>query len=549
MVLMRIAREDSDCKCNPVWALKDLLDRVAVLGGVSTGQKYSDYLLGKSCPDPDKVVMGPVRPLGAKPDPKSCDARGKLVIIDHYLESLLTYSYRTQPGRGDVPPFPYVEPGYGSLTTIGDFYDNLWVPVKAHLTSANVIPPAPGYLYRAGIGGSGAGFPFFFASGHVGEATGAARLSTGLVDGITANASTYPDFPRTACIGSICTISFEGMNTLVADYLMRPQFHLPGSRVGIVQADFPGARLITAVASVNGGVSFNRPSFAYALTTAHGKPYEPGSWTNGTVTIKPVCSFPCSGDRGFITEDLPAGFTYTMTGAGQTVQIAASPVRIDLTRPTITAAATTLPARDGWYIGNVVVHFSCADVGGSGLADCPADQVLSQERSASSTVQYVLDGAGNKSNPSNAVSVKIDKTPPTIAYKGNLGSYAPGQTIDIQCVASDRESGVASTTCADIRGPASGFGPGTHRFSANATDVAGHTSTGSTSFTVVALPGDVTADGTVDCRDLAVVKASYGRRAGMAAFDARADTNGDGVVDIRDLSFVAQKLPAGTTCP
>jgi hypothetical protein len=79
--------------------------------------------------------------------------------------------------------------------------------------------------------------------------------------------------------------------------------------------------------------------------------------------------------------------------------------------------------------------------------------------------------------------------------------------------------------------------------------VAGHTSTGSTSFTVVALPGDVTADGTVDCRDLAVVKASYGRRAGMAAFDARADTNGDGVVDIRDLSFVAQKLPAGTTCP
>jgi hypothetical protein len=64
----------------------------------------------------------------------------------------------------------------------------------------------------------------------------------------------------------------------------------------------------------------------------------------------------------------------------------------------------------------------------------------------------------------------------------------------------------------------------------------------------VALPGDVTADGVVDCRDLALVKASFGKRTGMAGFDARADTNGDGVVDIKDLSFVAQKLPAGSAC-
>jgi trimeric autotransporter adhesin len=66
---------------------------------------------------------------------------------------------------------------------------------------------------------------------------------------------------------------------------------------------------------------------------------------------------------------------------------------------------------------------------------------------------------------------------------------------------------------------------------------------------VVTLPGDVTVDGIVDCRDLSTVKAAYGKRVGAAGFDARADTNGDGVVDIRDLSFVAQKLPVGTTCP
>lgn len=551
LVIMRIAKEVADCDCNPARPLNELFRKPAVINGVTMGQSYADWLLPRACPDPEQLVLGPVRPLNTTPDATSCHPRGKLLIIDQYLGGLLTdkHQYRQQIGETDSENIPYVQPGYGALNTIGQFYDNLWLPVKAHLTFANATRSPAGRLFNTGLSANGPSFPFFFASGHASEATDAPRLSTGLVQGISADSSTWPDFPRTACVGSLCTISYEGMNTLVADYLMFPQFHLAGSRVGIVNADFPGERFITSVASVNAGVSFNRPSFAYALTTANGKPYRPGSWTNDTVTVRPVCSFPCIGDRTAITEDLPDGFTYTFTGAGRTLQVAASPVRIDLVRPTLTAAATTSPAGNGWYTGNVVVRFSCADTGGSNVAECPPDQVLSQERTVSSTVQYALDGAGNKSNPSNTVAVKIDKTPPSIAYRGNLGSYAPGQTVEIQCQAVDRESGIASTTCADIRGPASSFGAGTHRFSATATDVAGRTSTAITSFTVVTLPGDVTVDGIVDCRDLSTVKAAYGKRVGAAGFDARADTNGDGVVDIRDLSFVAQKLPVGTTCP
>jgi len=63
------------------------------------------------------------------------------------------------------------------------------------------------------------------------------------------------------------------------------------------------------------------------------------------------------------------------------------------------------------------------------------------------------------------------------------------------------------------------------------------------------LLGDVNSDGKVDCADLAVVKASYGKRSGQPGFDPRADVNNDGVVDARDLAYVSQKLPAGTTCP
>jgi hypothetical protein len=66
---------------------------------------------------------------------------------------------------------------------------------------------------------------------------------------------------------------------------------------------------------------------------------------------------------------------------------------------------------------------------------------------------------------------------------------------------------------------------------------------------VSALPGDLNGDGAVDCRDLAIVKASFGKRNGQPGFDPRADTNGDGVVDIKDLAFVSQQLPAGTRCP
>lgn len=62
------------------------------------------------------------------------------------------------------------------------------------------------------------------------------------------------------------------------------------------------------------------------------------------------------------------------------------------------------------------------------------------------------------------------------------------------------------------------------------------------------LIGDVNGDGAIDCGDVALVKASLGKRTGQAGFDPRADITGDGVVDIRDLTRVNQRLPGGTSC-
>lgn len=60
--------------------------------------------------------------------------------------------------------------------------------------------------------------------------------------------------------------------------------------------------------------------------------------------------------------------------------------------------------------------------------------------------------------------------------------------------------------------------------------------------------GDVDGDGVVNCTDIGIVKAAYGKRAGQAGFDARADVNGDKIVNLTDLATVTRALPAGTRC-
>jgi hypothetical protein len=66
--------------------------------------------------------------------------------------------------------------------------------------------------------------------------------------------------------------------------------------------------------------------------------------------------------------------------------------------------------------------------------------------------------------------------------------------------------------------------------------------------TLFPTPGDLNGDGTADCNDLTIVKASFGKRTGQVGFDSRADINKDGIVNVKDLAFVTQKLPAGTVC-
>lgn len=64
----------------------------------------------------------------------------------------------------------------------------------------------------------------------------------------------------------------------------------------------------------------------------------------------------------------------------------------------------------------------------------------------------------------------------------------------------------------------------------------------------IRLTGDLDGSGAVDCADVAIVRAAFGKRPGDPGFDARADVNGDGIVNVRDLAYVSQRLVPGTSC-
>lgn len=65
----------------------------------------------------------------------------------------------------------------------------------------------------------------------------------------------------------------------------------------------------------------------------------------------------------------------------------------------------------------------------------------------------------------------------------------------------------------------------------------------------IRMTGDLNSDGRVDCGDLNIIRASFGKSVGQPGFDPRADTNNDGIVNVLDLIYVSQRVTVGVRCP
>ncbi|XCB29033.1 phosphatidylinositol-specific phospholipase C [Arcanobacterium hippocoleae] len=205
-ILMRVKQEHSRVPDKSMWDLFAKYD-----------QAYPGLFWNRSLNNTDNPTLGQVR--------------GKVVVLSDIWGLSQGISYARLPKQDNY-----------HLTTNWDLYSK-WSDVKQEIYRAN--SDRSGKIHLNHLSGSGGAFPYFVASGHSNPETNASRLSTGYTT--PGFRHMYPDFPRTAVFLGIATISFEGTNTLAADYLQQNSI----SQAGVVIADFPGERLIDAVIQCN----------------------------------------------------------------------------------------------------------------------------------------------------------------------------------------------------------------------------------------------------------------------------------------------------------
>jgi hypothetical protein len=225
------------------------------------------------------------------------------------------------------------------------------------------------------------------------------------------------------------------------------------------------------------------------VTAAGGPAANATGWNNTDVTVTFACADTLSGvasvtgPRTLTTEGANQSVTGTCTDkAGNVASRTASGISIDKTPPTITSTRSPAANTNSWNNTDVSVTFGCSD-SLSGVATVSQPIVLSVEGANQSATGSCTDRAGNMASTTLG-GINIDKTPPTVTYAGNSASYTVDQAVNISCSAFDSLSGVATSTCKDINGPAYSFSLGLNTFSSTATDKAGNIGSGSVTLTV-----------------------------------------------------------------
>jgi hypothetical protein len=175
-------------------------------------------------------------------------------------------------------------------------------------------------------------------------------------------------------------------------------------------------------------------------------------------------------------------------------------VPVDNVAPVSTAQAVPAPNAAGWNRSAVTVTLTATDdasgvarieynLDNAGYVAYTSPVVISTDL-VHTLLYRAIDRVSNLET-ARSLTIKLDKTAPTVTYTGNTGTYNILATVNIACSAADNLSGVASSTCQDISGAAYTFAVGANAFSATATDVAGNTGSGSTSFTLVVTFADL----------------------------------------------------------
>jgi large repetitive protein len=171
-------------------------------------------------------------------------------------------------------------------------------------------------------------------------------------------------------------------------------------------------------------------------------------WYNDDVTVTYTCDDALS---GVVTcpaaQTLGEGANRSATGtvndaAGNTASATQSGINIDKTKPTITGTPTTAPNADGWYRGNVTIHWTCDD-NLSGIVDCPVDSVIGSNGRSLTVAASVTDRAGNTTSAT-SLPVNVDRNAPTTTSEAPSGWQR--ESVTVRFNATDDFSGVKTTS-------------------------------------------------------------------------------------------------------
>ncbi|MEK7424547.1 MAG: hypothetical protein AAB131_11995, partial [Actinomycetota bacterium] len=172
-------------------------------------------------------------------------------------------------------------------------------------------------------------------------------------------------------------------------------------------------------------------------------------------------------------------------GGGITILI----IGVDNAPPTITAAVSPQPNASGWNHANVTVTFTCQDVT-SGMASCTSPVTVTSEGSNQVVTGTATDRAGNTASTS--VTVKLDKTPPSITPTVSPAPNAFGWNntdVTVSYACDDSLSGVGTCPPPNI---VSVEGAG-QSISASASDVAGNVAAVTTTHNLDRTPPTIAA--------------------------------------------------------
>jgi hypothetical protein len=219
---------------------------------------------------------------------------------------------------------------------------------------------------------------------------------------------------------------------------------------------------VTGTATDNAGNSNTDPASVSidktkpTISASRDRSQNGNGWYNADVTVSFDCADALSGVESCSPQKtFGEGASQSATGtavdaAGNSDSVTESPINVDETAPTITGVPTTAPNANGWYDGDVTIHWTCTDTL-SGIDSCPPDSVITGSGTGLTLSGAATDAAGN-SAVATSEPVNIDRVAPVTTSDAPLGWQHAD--VDVHFSATDDLSGVEHTFFSLNHGPA-----------------------------------------------------------------------------------------------